>query len=77
VRTSEAGSYIFPSLPRLSVSGADFVRVLRAQAGVIVTPGAEFSPHCENCVRLNFSQDHASAVAAAERLTALVDRYGA
>jgi len=77
VRTSEAGSYIFPSLPQLSVSGSDFVRILRLQAGVIVTPGTEFSPHSENSVRLNFSQDHAAAVAACERLVELVERYRA
>lgn len=75
VRTTEAGSYIFPALPELSVSGTDFVRILRAQAGVIVTPGTEFSPFSGNCVRLNFSQDHAAAVAASERLVELVKRY--
>lgn len=77
VRTTEAGSYIFPRFPTLSVSGNDFVRILRLQAQVIVTPGTEFSPHSENSVRLNFSQDRAAAVAAAQRLTALVDRYRA
>lgn len=77
VRTTEAGSYIFPRLPALTVAGNDFVRVLRLQAGVIVTPGTEFSPHCESSVRLNFSQDHAAAVDAAKRLVALVERYGA
>lgn len=77
VRTTEAGSYIFPSLPELSMPGADFVRVLRLQAGVIVTPGTEFSPFAGNSVRLNFSQDRAAAVAACERLVALVDRYRA
>ncbi|RWR26938.1 aminotransferase class I/II-fold pyridoxal phosphate-dependent enzyme [Sinirhodobacter populi] len=75
VRTSEAGSYIFPKLPALTVSGRDFVRILRLQAGVTVTPGTEFSPHCDSSVRLNFSQDHAAAVAAAERLVTLVGRY--
>lgn len=77
VRTTEAGSYIFPQLPAMSVRGNDFVRILRHQAGVIVTPGTEFSPHCENNVRLNFSQDHDAAVAAAKRLVTLVDRYRA
>lgn len=77
VRTSEAGSYIFPGLPPLTVSGNDFVRVLRLQAGVIVTPGIEFSPHCEQNVRLNFSQDRDAAIAAAQRLVALVQRYRA
>ncbi len=77
VRTTEAGSYVFPQLPPLAVGGKDFVRILRLQASVIVTPGTEFSPFCDNSVRLNFSQDHAAAVAAVERLISLVDRYRA
>lgn len=77
VRTTEAGSYIFPRLPDLAVSGQQFVRILRLQADVIVTPGTEFSPFSGDCVRLNFSQDHAAAVAASERLVALVERYRA
>lgn len=76
-RTPQAGSYLFPRLPRLAVSPADFVRILRVQAGVVVTPGTEFSPHTPDSVRLNFSQDHRAAVAAAERIIALVDRYRA
>lgn len=74
-RTPQAGSYLFPRLPALSVSPPDFVRILRLQAGVTVTPGTEFSPHSGESVRLNFSQDHAAAVAAAGRLVALVERY--
>jgi aspartate/methionine/tyrosine aminotransferase len=77
VRTTEAGSYIFPSVPDLTVSGTDFVRILRLQADVIVTPGTEFSPFSGNCIRLNFSQDHAAAVAASERIVALIERYRA
>ncbi|GES51376.1 MULTISPECIES: pyridoxal phosphate-dependent aminotransferase [Rhizobium] len=77
VRITEAGSYIFPQLPPLAVGGKDFVRILRLQASVIVTPGTEFSPFCDSSVRLNFSQDHAAAVAAVERLVSLVDRYRA
>ncbi len=76
-RTPEAGSYIFPSLPRLVVSHADFVRILRLQAGVTVTPGTEFAPHSGDSLRLNFSQDHVAAVKAVERLVALVERYRA
>lgn len=76
-RTPEAGSYIFPSLPRLVVSHADFVRILRLQAGVTVTPGTEFAPHSSDSLRLNFSQDHVAAVKAVERLVALVERYRA
>ncbi len=77
IRPSEAGSYIFPSLPKLAVSGPEFVRILRRQAGVIVTPGTEFGPFSEGSVRLNFSQDHEAAVAACGRLTALLERYRA
>jgi aspartate/methionine/tyrosine aminotransferase len=77
VRTTEAGSYIFPSVPDLTVSGTDFVRILRLQADVVVTPGTEFSPFSGNCIRLNFSQDHAAAVAASERIVALIERYRA
>jgi aspartate/methionine/tyrosine aminotransferase len=77
VRTTEAGSYIFPSVPDLTVSGTDIVRTLRLQAVVLVTPGTEFSPFSGNCIRLNFSQDHAAAVAASERIVALIERYRA
>lgn len=76
-RTPQAGSYLFPQLPKLVVEPKDFVKILRLQAGVIVTPGTEFSPHTAQSVRLNFSQDHAAAVAAVERLVALVERYRA
>lgn len=76
-RTPQAGSYLFPRLPDLAVAPKDFVKILRLQAGVVVTPGTEFSPHTANSVRLNFSQDHAAAVAAAERMVALIDRYRA
>lgn len=76
-RAPEAGSYLFPALPELAVSPADFVRLLRLQAGVIVTPGTEFSPHAASSLRLNFSQDHRAAVQAVERLAALVERYRA
>ena len=75
VRAPEAGSYLFPRLPALTITPAQFVRALRLQAGVTVTPGTEFSPHCAESVRLNFSQDHAAAVAAVERLAVLVERY--
>ena len=74
-RTPQAGSYLFPRLPRLAVSHADFVKVLRLQAGVIVTPGTEFSPHSGDSIRLNFSQDHDAAVAAAERIATQIARY--
>lgn len=75
VRPSMAGSYLFPRLPDLAVSHSDFVKILRLQADVTVTPGTEFSPHTANSVRLNFSQDHEAAVAAVERMAVLVERY--
>lgn len=74
VRSPEAGSYLFPTLPGLTVSVQDFVRILRHQADVTVTPGTEFGPHY-NSIRLNFSQDHEAAVHAVERLVSLVERY--
>ncbi|QCP87347.1 pyridoxal phosphate-dependent aminotransferase [Cereibacter sphaeroides] len=76
-RTPQAGSYLFPRLPKLAVAPAEFVKILRLQAGVVVTPGTEFSPHTADSVRLNFSQDHEAAVAAAQRIVALVERYRA
>lgn len=76
-RTPEAGSYLFPRLPALAIPHAGFAKALRLQAGVVVTPGTEFSPHAGDSVRLNFSQDHKAAVAAVERLALLVERYRA
>lgn len=76
-RTPEAGSYLFPRLPKLTVAPQDFVRILRRQAGVTVTPGTEFSPHAGDSIRLNFSQNHAAAVHAIERTVELVRRYRA
>lgn len=75
VRTPEAGSYLFPSLPQLSVPPSAFVRLLRAQAGVTVTPGTEFSPHAGDSIRLNFSQNQERARRGAARIAMLVERY--
>jgi aspartate/methionine/tyrosine aminotransferase len=74
-RVPEAGSYLFPHLPALSVTTEEFVKLLRLQARVTVTPGAEFSPNHEQSIRLNYSQDHRNAVAAVERLVELAGRY--
>ena len=73
--TPQAGSYLFPQLPPLSVDLHTFVRLLRHQANVIVTPGTEFAPSFTDSIRLNFSQDHAAAVAAAERIVKMVEIY--
>lgn len=77
VRTPEAGSYLFPRLPELAVPLHDFVRYLRAQAAVTVTPGTEFSPHRTDSIRLNFSQNPTAAVQAVQRLAELIGRYRA
>jgi aspartate/methionine/tyrosine aminotransferase len=77
VRAPEAGSYLFPRLPRMAISLHAFVRALRVQASVTVTPGTEFSPETNDSIRLNFSQNHDAAVEAVKRLAQLVDRYRA
>ena len=74
---TQAGSYVFPELSELSVSSDTFVRLLRHQAGITVTPGAEFGPHSTKSIRLNFSQDKTAAVAAAKRIVEMVERYRA
>ncbi len=76
-RLPQAGSYLFPTLPALTTAPGDFVRILRLQANVIVTPGTEFSPHAGRAVRLNFSQDHHAAMSAVERMIQLIGRYRA
>ena len=74
-RTTEAGSYLFVTMPELKVSPEDFVKILRKQADVIVTPGNEFGPQFTNSFRINFSQDHDAAVAAIRRTVELIERY--
>jgi aspartate/methionine/tyrosine aminotransferase len=75
IRTPEAGSYLFPRLPALSLPLHQFVRALRLQAAVTVTPGTEFSPHATDSIRLNFSQNHEAAVKAVERIAQMIERY--
>lgn len=76
-RPPQAGSYLFPRLPALGVSLPTFVRALRVQAGVTVTPGTEFSPDSTDSIRLNFSQNHRAAVQAIQRAVQLLERYRA
>ena len=45
----EAGNYLLPRLPAMSVSLREFVRIFRHQAGVTVTPGTEFSLRADCC----------------------------
>ncbi|MCD2138199.1 pyridoxal phosphate-dependent aminotransferase [Salinicoccus halitifaciens] len=75
VRAPEAGSYIFPRIKDLSISCDDFVKVLKKQANVTVTPGTQFGPPFTDCVRLNFSQDKEKAVDAVERLIKVASYY--
>jgi aspartate/methionine/tyrosine aminotransferase len=74
VRPTEGGSYLFPQLPRLGVSPAEYVERMRGEGGVVVTPGGEFGPRHGGSVRLNFSQNHARAVLAAQTMVALAAR---
>jgi aspartate/methionine/tyrosine aminotransferase len=76
-RTPEAGSYLFPRLPVLEIPLHNFVRALRQQAGVTVTPGTEFSPDATDSIRFNFSQNHQAAVDAVQRTAQLIERYRA
>jgi len=75
IRMPEAGSYLFPRLPALAVPLHEFVRALRVQAQVTVTPGTEFSPDATDSIRLNFSQNHKAAVEAVERIAQMIARY--
>ena len=74
-RTTEAGSYLFPKLPPLAVSGEEFVKILRVHAGVTVTPGTEFGPQFTDSFRINFSQDRQAAEAAVDRIITMIERY--
>ncbi len=73
--TPQAGSYLFPQLPPLSVAANTFVQLLRFQADVIVTPGTEFAPTVSDSIRLNFSQDYTAALAAVVRIVKMVEEY--
>jgi aspartate/methionine/tyrosine aminotransferase len=75
IRTTEAGSYIFPRIPELAVTTQEFIKILRLQAAVTVTPGTEFAPYLTDSFRLNFSQNHAAAIHAIERIVELIERY--
>lgn len=74
VRKTEAGSYLFIEIPELTVSMREFVKILRLQAGVIVTPGTEFGPRFTKSFRINFSQEYSSAVEAIKRMIHMIER---
>ena len=75
VAAPQAGSYLFPELPDMEVDLFTFVRLLRFQAGVIVTPGTEFAPQYIKSIRLNFSQNHLNAIDAAKRIVKVIEIY--
>lgn len=75
VRTTEAGSYIFPKINNLSIDCENFVKVLKKQAKVTVTPGTQFGPQFTDCIRLNFSQDKEKAVDAVKRIIKIAGYY--
>ena len=75
VRATEAGSYLFPRITNLGVPINDFVKILRHQTGVTVTPGTEFGPQFKDSFRINFSQNHQEAVDAIERVIQVVEAY--
>lgn len=75
VRTAEAGSYLFPRIPALTISIEELVKILRVKAGVIVTPGTEFGPQFADSFRINFSQDHVAASDAIDRVIKVVEEY--
>jgi len=64
VRLTEGGSYMFPELPPLRISDAEFRARLRREHGITVTPGNEFGSGYERSIRLNFSQQHDTAAKA-------------
>ena len=74
-RATEAGSYLFTKIPELTVTIEEFVKILRLQANVTVTPGTEFGSQFTHSFRINFSQDHQSAVDAIKRTIQLIERY--
>ncbi len=75
VRKTEAGSYLFIKAPELKVSMTDFVKILRVQANVTVTPGTEFGPQFTRHFRINFSQNHHDAMEAIKRTIQMMERY--
>ncbi len=74
-RTTEAGSYLFVTLPPLDVDISAFTKIVRQLTDVTITPGTEFGPQFTNSFRVNFSQDHKAAADAIRRVMAVMERY--
>ncbi|MDF2572253.1 MAG: hisC 3 [Sporomusa sp.] len=73
VRTTEAGSYLFPTIPNLNVTIHELIKILRLQANVTVTPGTEFGSQFTHSFRINFSQNHKAAVDAIDRIIQILE----
>lgn len=74
-RATEGGSYLFVKIPKIDVSLDEFIKILRKQANVIVTPGTEFGPQFTDWFRVNFSQNHKAAIDAMKRIIKIMERY--
>jgi len=74
-RTTEGGSYLFVKLPKMEISMHDFIKVLKEQASVVITPGTEFGPQFTDWFRINFSQDRNAAVDAIDRIIKEMELY--
>src|SRR5699024_6601572 len=75
VRPTEAGSYLFPTLPDINIPLDKLVKILRMKANVTVTPRTEFGSQSTNSFRINFSQDYQKAMSAIDRLVKIVEEY--
>ncbi len=73
-RPAEGGSYLFITLPPLTVTLHQFIRLVRGLADVIVPPGTEFGPQFTDAFRINYSQDKEKAENALRRLFAVMER---
>ena len=73
-RPAEGGSYLFVHIPSAAGRLDAFVDTLRVDEGVTVTRGTEFGAFPDG-IRLNFSQDHAAAIAAMQRIEQLAARW--
>ena len=73
-RRSEGGSYLFIRLDSIRGRLDEFTARLYDETRVVVTRGSEFGDHPDE-VRVNFSQDRASARAAMERMVAFAERF--
>ena len=76
-RPAEGGSYLFITIPELTVPLHTFIRAVRELANVIITPGTEFGPQFVHAFRINYSQDKEKAADALRRVFTVMERYRA